>query len=526
MNARSTGSVIQGVFRPGAIVQMTATRQPGRPAAAAPRRVPTFQDLTLQAHMRSAGVAAQPAAGSGVIPLPPHQVPLHSRQGQPLPEAVREKMESYFKTDFSGVRVHVGPEAAAINALAFTEGSNLYFAPGQYDPRTPCGQQLIGHELTHVVQQRAGRVRNPLGAGVVIVRDPALEAEAERMGTHAAAHQIAIQPRMAPPVNVSRLVSGKNGEYKFVAGTAAQPAGTISLHNRRGPAVELTHLGVDPAHRSRGLGPALIATALRAGLRLGKKLVRLHSDDNGTGRLTRWYKSMGFRQTGVNVRGHARMEAPIGRVLNGVAQARRASSTNLRSMAKGGRIVQLSGYPVAPGSYDFAPGAADEAVKALPHGAVPSATSYHGGQGVEEGGVASYAIIQYIEKVGDMLTGDHQPSGAAVKEALRQALHGAKTTPLTRLQARNAYKKAVTIVVTDDWHKKQSRTYGGRNSSAVITADAADLILAAKKDFDELSAAWLALGWTQAEVDNAWNELHDARVAFFKTGQLQAGSYK
>ena len=37
-----------------------------------------------------------------------------------------------------------------------------------------------------MVQQRAGRVRNPLGAGVAVVQDPALEAEAERMGLRAA----------------------------------------------------------------------------------------------------------------------------------------------------------------------------------------------------------------------------------------------------------------------------------------------------------------------------------------------------
>ena len=36
------------------------------------------------------------------------------------------------------------------------------------------------------MQQRAGRVRNPLGSGVAVVQDPALEAEAERMGLRAA----------------------------------------------------------------------------------------------------------------------------------------------------------------------------------------------------------------------------------------------------------------------------------------------------------------------------------------------------
>jgi Domain of unknown function (DUF4157) len=106
---------------------------------------------------------------------------------RPLPEPLQQKMESLFRTSFDDVRVHVGPEAPSIGALAFTKGSDIYFAPGQYDPASPRGQQLIGHELAHVVQQREGRVQNPQTAGVAVVQDPALEAEADRMGQRAAA---------------------------------------------------------------------------------------------------------------------------------------------------------------------------------------------------------------------------------------------------------------------------------------------------------------------------------------------------
>jgi hypothetical protein len=91
-------------------------------------------------------------------------------------------MEAFFQTDFSGVRVHEGPAAQAMGALAFTLGEELHFAPGLYDPTSRAGVKLLGHELTHVVQQRMGRVANPYGQGVAIVQDPALEAEADRMG--------------------------------------------------------------------------------------------------------------------------------------------------------------------------------------------------------------------------------------------------------------------------------------------------------------------------------------------------------
>lgn len=106
--------------------------------------------------------------------------------GIPLPDHVRRKMEHSFGTDFSDVRIHVGHEARSIGAIAFTWGSDIHFAPGFYHPDTFQGQQLLGHELTHVLQQRSGRVQNPFGSGTAVVQDMALESEADRMGLKAA----------------------------------------------------------------------------------------------------------------------------------------------------------------------------------------------------------------------------------------------------------------------------------------------------------------------------------------------------
>lgn len=73
--------------------------------------------------------------------------------GQPLEGGAREKMEGAFGADFSGVKVHTGSEAAQdLNARAFAQGSDLHFAPGQYDPQGQDGQHLLAHELAHVVQ--------------------------------------------------------------------------------------------------------------------------------------------------------------------------------------------------------------------------------------------------------------------------------------------------------------------------------------------------------------------------------------
>jgi hypothetical protein len=68
-------------------------------------------------------------------------------------------MEGAMGTDFSSVRVHTGSESDSLNkslsARAFTTGSDIFFRSGEYNPATTQGQQLLAHELTHVVQQGA-----------------------------------------------------------------------------------------------------------------------------------------------------------------------------------------------------------------------------------------------------------------------------------------------------------------------------------------------------------------------------------
>jgi hypothetical protein len=134
----------------------------------------------------------QRKSGNGVEAF---QVPLQPKSGgQAIPDQVRAKMETAFGMDFSDVRVHVGQEASSIGAIAYTWGTNIHFAPGQYNPHTIQGQKLLGHELWHVVQQKSGRVNNPFGSGVAVVQDHALEAEADRMGVKAAMTALAQKP--------------------------------------------------------------------------------------------------------------------------------------------------------------------------------------------------------------------------------------------------------------------------------------------------------------------------------------------
>ena len=185
---KSQSTVIQGSFpggRPFGPALVRRPPQPGKPII-------------------------QPAGSTQAMQIDPALLNLGASLGKPLPEAVQRKMETFFGTNFSDVRVFMGPQASSIGALAFTLGSNIYFAPGQYDPHSVRGQQVLGHELTHVIQQRAGRVRNPQGFGIAVVQDHALEAEADRLGMRAAAQPLPaghpspagagmVQPQRAQP---------------------------------------------------------------------------------------------------------------------------------------------------------------------------------------------------------------------------------------------------------------------------------------------------------------------------------------
>jgi len=131
-------------------------------------------------------------------------------RGSPLPDDVRAKMERALGADFSSVRIHEGPEAAAVGAVAYTRGTDIYFQPGQYDPTSPAGQELLGHELTHVVQQAQGRVAATTQAkGQEINDDPALEQEADAMGALAARGEVARSASVTSAAPGS-VVQGKN----------------------------------------------------------------------------------------------------------------------------------------------------------------------------------------------------------------------------------------------------------------------------------------------------------------------------
>lgn len=129
--------------------------------------------VAMQNHLGNAAVQrmlAQRFGGEGAFDLDEQtasRINSARGSGQALDGAVQQKMSESMGADFSGVRVHTGSESHQLNeqlsAKAFTTGNDIFFRGGEYNPQSSGGQELIAHELTHVVQQGSGAV----GGGAV-----------------------------------------------------------------------------------------------------------------------------------------------------------------------------------------------------------------------------------------------------------------------------------------------------------------------------------------------------------------------
>jgi hypothetical protein len=103
--------------------------------------------------------------------------------GRPLASDVRTDMEARFGQDFSAVRIHdderAHESALRVSAHAYTIGTDIVFQRGGYDPSSRAGRFALAHELTHVVQQRAGPVDGTPAPGGLRISDPSDRFERE-----------------------------------------------------------------------------------------------------------------------------------------------------------------------------------------------------------------------------------------------------------------------------------------------------------------------------------------------------------
>ena len=225
VSSRLPAALPQGLSfsKAGDALEQEADRLAGRVLSmAAPSLAPSAPESEDSARDARRPSARMPDLG-GVSALTGHL-----GAAQPLDPASRAFFERRFGHDFGRVRVFNGSEAAAtaaaFGARAFTLGTGVAFADGEYPPRSPRGVRLLAHELTHVVQQSAAdplvaaaRDRSPPLAvqhghpGVVYRAEPEASAQPapERLPFEQAGNEAGAAGARHAATQLESLVSGE-----------------------------------------------------------------------------------------------------------------------------------------------------------------------------------------------------------------------------------------------------------------------------------------------------------------------------
>lgn len=184
---------------------------------------------------------------SSAIPRVVHEV-LHSA-GKPLEPETRDTMERRFGHDFSQVRIHADAKAAesadAVNAHAYTVGTDIVFSAGQYSGHAQSSRRLLAHELTHVVQQSAGSV----GADAEAVAD----ATAARV---AQGRNVEYSSLGGAPLTLQRQGKDNGGNAQPTSSSVADPSAEAPVDEFEFDKTDIPpqHLARLQALRSRLLG--------------------------------------------------------------------------------------------------------------------------------------------------------------------------------------------------------------------------------------------------------------------------------
>lgn len=150
-------------------------------ASATPGSLTRTETLSLQ---RTIGNRALGRLMRGGLPTPIGAERRHDEREKQhasgLPDRLKDGVETLSGVLLDDVTVHYNsPQPAQVQALAYTQGSDIHVAPGQ--------EQHLPHEAWHVVQQAKGRVKPTiqLKDGVPVNDDAGLEHEADAMGAKA-----------------------------------------------------------------------------------------------------------------------------------------------------------------------------------------------------------------------------------------------------------------------------------------------------------------------------------------------------
>jgi hypothetical protein len=205
---------------PGRAPETSAGHAPMLAARAVADGRPSTLDRQAVAHLQAI------AGNAGVAQLLQDDAPdqvrsVLSRSGEALDPGVSTDMSARLGADLSEVRIHrdtaASESARAVNANAYTVGSDIVFQSGQYDPSSPAGQRMLAHELTHVVQQRAGAVDGTEVGGGLALSHPSDRYERE---ASSAADRLMAGAAPAPtstPVTAARHVDDEASVQRGIA---------------------------------------------------------------------------------------------------------------------------------------------------------------------------------------------------------------------------------------------------------------------------------------------------------------------
>lgn len=91
----------------------------------------------------------------------------------------------------------------------------------------------------------------------------------------------------------------------------ARPVGQVRVTPDGQQSILIENLRVEAPYRGQGLGRELISEAFELGQRWGYGRAWLVADDQGSGRLLRWYQTLGFVPTGQKLRNRPVLEASL-----------------------------------------------------------------------------------------------------------------------------------------------------------------------------------------------------------------------
>jgi hypothetical protein len=133
--------------------------------------------------------------------------------GNGLDSKTKREMETGFGTDFSNVKIHTDASAVQMSqelgAHAFTNGNDVYFNNGKYNPDSKEGKHLLAHELTHTVQQTGGKQKSGTIQKLAIENHPE-DLQAERPENP----QFKSNPPLEKANDNQMLIStGQKGQY-------------------------------------------------------------------------------------------------------------------------------------------------------------------------------------------------------------------------------------------------------------------------------------------------------------------------